>query len=206
MVTGRFISVEGLDGTGKSTSISLFMEKNYKEYRYIRFPSDGVYGSMARSLLNHTHFKSKYPEFMMLCLLDMRERYQEFIAPTLQSGLNVIADRFIHSTFAYVPVFSKKHLGVEVEQSELDIFTKKIFDIPLPDITFLFCCPLDQSLSRMGSRDNNDVAERTTNKEEYQDILSHYERLTTICPNMIHIDTNKSVDEIVSDIHYHLSQ
>lgn len=100
---GLLIAFEGIDGTGKSTQITLLAE--YLSARgcavvTTREPTDGPYGRKIRSLFASRHQLTPAEE-LGLFMDDRREHVQQLLAPSLAEGKVVLTDRYYLSTAAY---------------------------------------------------------------------------------------------------------
>ncbi|MGM0502309.1 MAG: dTMP kinase [Bacillota bacterium] len=102
---GYFVSLEGVEGSGKSTQLKRI--KNYlQELGYeviITYePGDTEIGKKIRKiLLNPANNKLVPKAELMLYLADRAQHVQEIIIPNLKAGKVVISDRYIDATWAY---------------------------------------------------------------------------------------------------------
>ncbi|WP_413679044.1 dTMP kinase [Prochlorococcus sp. MIT 0916] len=153
---GKFIVIEGIDGSGKTTQIhqlsqwilgsELIPEKN--QLVVTREPGGTKLGKSIRSLLLNTS-KEKTPYSITELLLYAADRAQhinEIIRPSLNKGDWVISDRFCGSTMAYQGYGRK--LDIELIQDLETIATQGI----VPDITFLLDLPVEESIKRRINR------------------------------------------------------
>ncbi len=153
---GKFIVIEGIDGSGKTTQINqlskwlkgtnLIPEKN--QLVITREPGGTKLGECIRSLLLDTS-KEKKPDSITELLLYAADRAQhinEIIRPSLNKGDWVISDRFTGSTLAYQGYGRKLNIKL-IKELEM-IATQGIS----PDITFLLDIPVDESIKRRISR------------------------------------------------------
>lgn len=103
--TGRYVRIEGSDGTGKSTQIEL--AKHYSQQHgldavFVREPGATAFGNELRSLLltNTKHHLSPEVE-LALFTADRLHTCNEIILPALTQGKTVISDRGVESTVCY---------------------------------------------------------------------------------------------------------
>ena len=153
---GKFIVIEGIDGSGKTTQIN-YLSKWLKENNLIpknnklvvtREPGGTKLGQSIRSLLLDTS-REKSPDSITELLLYAADRAQhvnEIIRPSLNKGDWVISDRFCGSTLAYQGYGRK--LDIKLIKDLETIATQGIS----PDITFLLDIPVDESIKRRISR------------------------------------------------------
>ncbi|MGO9380410.1 MAG: dTMP kinase [Dissulfurispiraceae bacterium] len=143
---GFFISLEGMDGTGKTTQATYL----YDRLTALGFgcllthePGDTVIGERIREVLLHTDHKEM--AFMTELLLYNAARAQlidQKIRPALTSGMVVITDRFSDSTVAY----QGYGRGIDLEIiANLDLISTKGTK---PDLTLLFHLDIETGLRR----------------------------------------------------------
>jgi dTMP kinase len=104
----KFVVIEGLDGSGKSTQISLL--KNYLDsqkikYKYLHFPrtDSPIYGEMISRFLRGEfgNINSVNPYFVALLYAGDRENAKPIIKRWLSEDYIVIADRYVYSNIAF---------------------------------------------------------------------------------------------------------
>ena len=101
---GKFIVVEGLDGSGKTTQVQLLkekMEELHGETMLFKNVSDGRIGKTIRSVLDPQN--QLYVNNLQMACLFIAELYvvANKINAYLDHGVNVICDRWTYSTLAY---------------------------------------------------------------------------------------------------------
>lgn len=104
MPRGKFITLEGIDGAGKSTHLSwipAFLEARGARVRLTREPGGTSLGEALRSLLldktQHLHADTE----ALLMFAARREHLDKVILPALNAGEWVVCDRFTDASFAY---------------------------------------------------------------------------------------------------------
>lgn len=104
-MSGKFITFEGPEGSGKSTHIKLlkaYLEERGIEVVLTREPGGTPLGEEIRKILQHDHSEPPVPSAEVLLFLASRAQHVErLIRPALQQGKWVLCDRFADSTFAY---------------------------------------------------------------------------------------------------------
>ncbi len=102
MIPGHFISLEGIDGAGKSTHlnpIAEWLRTRGHEVVVTREPGGTPLGESLRQLLLH---QSMHPDTEALVMFAARrEHVAQVIAPALARGAWVVSDRFTDASFAY---------------------------------------------------------------------------------------------------------
>lgn len=153
--TGKLITLEGMDGAGKSThipSIVSQIQANGREVVCTREPGGTPLGEALRELLLH---KTMHPETETLLMFAARsEHIKQVIAPALDNGACVISDRFTDATYAY----QAGAKAVQVEKIRL-LETWVQGDLQ-PDLTILFDVPVEVSLQRLALARSPDKFER----------------------------------------------
>lgn len=142
---GIFISFEGPEGSGKTTH-SKFLYRHFKKLKlpviYLREPGSTNIGEKIRSiLLDKNNLLSDATE-MLLYMAAHSHIVEEIIAPALEEGKIVIADRFLDSTICYQGFAG----NVNIEMiKKIGIFATRTI---APDLTILLDIPADEGLAR----------------------------------------------------------
>lgn len=156
MKKGLFISVEGIDGAGKSTHVKFiqnYLESHGQKVIITREPGGTATGEKIRDLLLHGDHLHSNTE-LLLYFASRQEIIQKVILPALNNGTCVIADRFVDASIAYQG--GGRGLGVNK--------VKQVYSMIEPqlktDITFLFDAPLDLAMARLQRERHMDRIER----------------------------------------------
>ncbi len=186
---GRLIVFEGIDGTGKSTQISLLneylTEKGYSTV-VTREPTDGIFGRKIRELYVNRGKVSQQEE-LNLFLDDRREHVENLLLPALVSGKIVLCDRYYLSTAAY-----QGANGFDPEEIlRLNKFA------PQPDIALLFEIPIETSLRRIteGRGDKLNAFEQAEALERVNKIFTNLD-----LPYIHRIYAEKSIAKVHQDV------
>lgn len=196
---GKFITLEGMDGAGKSTHIPkiiALLEAKGVEVVSTREPGGTALGERLRELLLH---ESMDPETETLLMFAARkEHIVQVIAPALLRGAYVVSDRFTDATFAY------QSGGKGVEISKIKALEAWVQEDLQPDLTFLFDVPVSVSVERLSNARSPDKFERES-QEFFQKIRSSYLSRASEYPNRFKVidanrplfDVQKSVEEVI---------
>jgi dTMP kinase len=143
---GIFISLEGIEGTGKTTQARLLAERLMKEGREVvltKEPGGTVIGNGIRDvLLNVDHRRMSEITELLLYNADRAQHLNELVIPSLNAGKVVITDRFTDSTIAY----QGYGRGIDIELlKSIDYIATCGF---MPDITLLFDLDVETGLIR----------------------------------------------------------
>lgn len=159
---GRFITLEGGEGTGKSTQtralVQALLDRGIPALA-TREPGGTPFGEKIRSLIFEFHLDEKEELFLLLAL--RCHHIRQVIAPALAQGVWVICDRFIDSTLVYQGLAKDKNTQW-IEQYH----TLAGIDL-VPDTTFLCQHPVEQALSRR-------KGEGDTNRFDEASLAFHY--------------------------------
>ena len=138
---GKLIVFEGIDGTGKTTQLSLLarvLSQRGLPVLSTREPTDGIYGRKIRELYRDRGRISRNQE-LELFLADRREHVRELLEPALQSGKIVLCDRYVFSTLAY-----QGAAGLDLDE----IIHQNRF-APPPDLALFFQAPPETGIARI---------------------------------------------------------
>ena len=142
--TGKFISLEGIDGAGKSTHAAWLAEQIRAAGDVVvvtREPGGTPVGERLRDVLLHEPMSHDGEALLMFCA--RREHVDRVIRPALARGEWVISDRFTDATFAY------QGGGHGVPMQRLAALEEWILDGFRPDLTILFDVPPEVSRARL---------------------------------------------------------
>jgi dTMP kinase len=157
MERGKFITIDGVEGAGKSTQIEFICE--YLKAKGVnvvltREPGGTDVGEKIRTLLlsNSTGKMHADTELMMM-FAARNEHIQNKIMPTLGRGDWVLSDRFTDASYAY----QGGGRGLDVERiAQLEQWVLQDFT---PDMTLLLDVPVEVGMSRVESRGKKDRIE-----------------------------------------------
>tara|TARA_Y100001970_G_C14224753_1_gene854905 strand:+ start:1217 stop:1846 length:630 start_codon:yes stop_codon:yes gene_type:complete len=160
-----FISIEGFDGTGKSTQAKLLKEnlkKSNIDSKLVREPGSTDFSEKIRDILRKNTEIETITE-LLLFQASRSELVNKVIKPNLEKGKVVITDRYIDSSLAYQGYGGG--LDLELIKSLNNISTSGL----LPSLTFLLDMDVEDSLKRTEDRNNNEQI----NKFEKKDFAFH---------------------------------
>ena len=143
---GLFITVEGVDGAGKSTAMEWLAERIAAQRTIVRTrePGGTPLGEQLRSLLLHESMDLETETLLMFAA--RREHIAQVILPALARGEVVMSDRFTDATFAY------QGGGRGVPLAKIEELERWVQGDLQPDLTLLFDVPLEVARSRIAAR------------------------------------------------------
>ena len=152
----KFITLEGIEGSGKTSSIKSItdlLDRKRISYVVTREPGGSSIGSELRSILLDPKTEISSEVELLLMLADRKDHVEKVILPNLKTGNWVISDRFMDSSIAY------QGGGRKLDKKMIDSFSKNL-SLPNPDLTLLFDVPVEISLSRVKARGELDRFEQ----------------------------------------------
>jgi len=201
MKKGLFITIEGPDGSGKSTQIELlgtWLREIGVDVVMTREPGGTPVGEKIRALVldkDHPEMDSKAES--LLYAAARAQHVAEVIKPALARGQTVLCDRFIDSSIVYQG-FGRK-LGEPVR-----MINEFAIDGCLPDITFLLKLDPDAGIGRIKSKALDRL--ELEQSEFHSEVFKGYMKLEALFPErMVGIDADGSIEEVHEAIKKHLA-
>lgn len=198
MMQGIFISMEGPDGSGKTTQITLlqaFLERIGYESIVTREPGGTAISEAVRSiLLNKDYSEMSYMTEALLYASARAQLVSEVIAPAVAAGKAVISDRFVDSSVVYQGM--ARGLGVDTVYKINEFAIQGI----MPELTIHLDLPAEVGLQRARGRAALDRMEMES-VEFHERVAQGYRDLAGLAPDRIKtIDATLPVEEIHSRI------
>ncbi len=157
---GRFITIEGVEGVGKSTNISYiesFLEARDIEFVSTREPGGTALAERIRDVLLDKAESSMDPMTELLLMFAARKQHtEEMIKPALARGKWVICDRYTDSSYAY------QGGGRGLDSKIISKIEKLTLGGFKPDLTIVLDLPVKKGLARAGNRGELDRFELET--------------------------------------------
>lgn len=202
MNRGIFISIEGPDGSGKSTQLknieSFFNERNL-EVIFTREPGGTLIGEKIREiLLDKANIGMDSMTEAMLYAAARAQHVSQVIKPALEQGKVVVCDRFVDSSIAY------QGFGRGLGDCVADINSYAIRDC-MPDVTFLMRLDPRIGKNRIGNREQDRLE---LEKEAFHtSVFEGYLEIERTNPERVFgIDASRSIEEIKYDIYRKLEE
>ncbi len=166
---GKFITLEGIEGSGKSVQLHLLEEELKK--RKVRFlitqqPGGTPFGKEVRQILLQREGAQREPTAeLLLYLADRYQHLKEVIEPSLTQGLHVFCDRYHDATLAYQG--HARGLGFPMVDQ-----LAKILALRIPDLTLVLDLEVEIGLKRARARNQKENSE-TWGRFEAEDLDFH---------------------------------
>jgi dTMP kinase len=194
-MTGKFISIEGIEGAGKSTQLAFiqrYLSEQGKQLVVTREPGGTELSEQIRTLLLTPTITGMASDTELLLMFAARaEHVEQVIKPALERSDWVLSDRFVDATFAY----QGGGRGIDLQRiSTLSDWTLKGLQT---DVTFLFDLPVEMGQQRVLSRNEGIDRFEQEKVDFFQRIRECYLQRAQQEPNRIKvIDASKSIVEI----------
>ncbi|MBT9612504.1 MAG: dTMP kinase [Burkholderiales bacterium] len=195
MPHGKFITLEGIDGAGKSTHLSFIAERLRTMGHQVivtREPGGTPLGEMLRDLVLSQKMHTETETLIMFA--SRREHIDKVIVPALEKGIWVLSDRFTDATFAY----QGGGRGIALER--LQTLENWVQSGLQPDLTLLFDVPLEISRERLSHNMSLDRFE-----QEKQDFFArvrtaYLDRAAAHSQRIRVINSSRSIAEIQAEL------
>lgn len=187
----KFITLEGIDGAGKSTHLNWLADRlrgDGHEVLVTREPGGTPLGESLRELLLHQAMHLETEALLMFAA--RREHLDKVILPALAQGTWVISDRFTDASFAY------QGGGRGLAEHRLETLEQWVQQDFQPDLTLLFDVPLEVSRQRLAASRTLDRFEQEK-QDFFQRVREAYLKRAAQFPERIKvIDSGRTVAEI----------
>ena len=198
MNKGKFITIDGVEGAGKSTQIDLVCEhliqKGIKVVR-TREPGGTEVGEKIRSVLLDVENQEMHSDTELLLMFSSRnELIQNKIIPALEEGCWVVSDRFTDASFAY------QGGGRMLNLERISKLADWVLGDFKPDLTFLLDVTVEVGMQRIETRAAKDRIE-LEERAFFERVRSVFIQRSEAFPERIKlIDATASVNDIQSKI------
>lgn len=195
---GKFISIEGTDGSGKSTQLRLLKElldRNGISATYLREPGSTLIGEKIRNvILDPDNDEMTARTEMFLYAATRAQLVEEKIRPLLERGELVICDRFVDSSYAYQSFGRKLPLEMVVGVNEYATGGT------MPDATLVFDINPVEALRRRHNATSADRLEQEP-QQFFNEIYAGYQQLEKMYNDRIRvIDATRSIEEVALEV------
>jgi dTMP kinase len=198
MERGKFISVEGIEGVGKSTNIDVVVSRiKAAGYKVLttREPGGTPFAEDIREILMNRN-DEPIPEIAEVLLMFAARSFNvnNVIVPALEAGKWVVCDRFTDSSRAY------QSGGRGIPMETIDTVADWVHGDTWPDVTILLDAPVEVGMERAGKRSAPDRFEQERH-DFFQRVRECYLQIAAREPDrFVVIDTTRDIEEVSSDV------
>lgn len=196
-MTHKFITFEGIEGSGKSTQSKklheFFLEQGVDSI-LTREPGGTKTSEKIRAILIDENLdKLEAKTELFLNFAARLEHVEKLIKPALKQNKIVISDRFFDSTYAY------QGSAFGLDGTLIDDVRKMTIGDFAPDITFLIDVPVETAFERIANRSDNNRYEKL-GSEFHQKVRTGFLQLAKQNPRIKVIDGTKNLSNIFQEI------
>jgi dTMP kinase len=189
---GKFITLEGIDGAGKSSHVEHVLARvraRGVEVRPTREPGGTPFGRKLRELVLHDHADA-LPEALLM-FADRSVHIAGVIEPALSSGGWIVCDRFTDSTYAY------QCGGRGLAREHVRALERVVHPGLQPDATFLFDLEPSIAYARQRARSREPDRFEREKADFFRNVRDAYLERAREFPNRIHvIDASGDLDQV----------
>lgn len=187
---GTFVSLEGIDGSGK-TSVVQAIRETHKSCISTQEPSDLWTGQQVRkAIANDTDDVHPVTTFFLF-MADRNHHINERIQNGLDDGMLVVSDRYSDSTLAYQPEALKDHISYPQQWMERCMEPWNIE----PDLTIYLDISVDTAMERLDGDEEYEKREFLEGvKSNYDDLAKRFE------DRYIVMNAEKSKDQVQKEV------
>jgi dTMP kinase len=200
-LSGKFITFEGIDGSGKSTQLQLFANELRRQNLDVVTtlePGGTSLGRKLREVFLETDEAVSPLAELLLFAADRAQHVELLIKPALAANKIVISDRFADSTFVYQG--AGRGFDENIVNQIIELATGGL----KPDLTFFFDLPVEESIKRKNLRSNKGETHNRMDKEDfdfYSRVREAYLKLADCEKQRFRvIDATQSIEEIFANI------
>jgi dTMP kinase len=200
-MAGRFITLEGIEGVGKSTQVALLsshLAARGVAHVLTREPGGTPLAENIRGLVLAGREETLPATAELLLMFAARSVHlKNYVEPNLEAGRWVICDRFTDATYAY------QGGGRRLDLEQIGGLETLVQGNLRPDLTILLDAPVDEALSRAAARNAGSRADRfeSERSEFFERVRACYLARAAAEPKRIAvIDATLSVDEVSAQI------
>jgi len=172
MQRGKFITLEGSEGAGKSTNLAYLAERLQAQGLEVittREPGGTDIGEKIRGLLLDPQNSAMHQDTELLLMFAARAQHiREKILPAIERGAWVISDRFTDASFAYQG--AARGMGFE-RIAEIENWVQQGF---APDLTLVFDLPIEIGMQRVASRGEQTDRFEQEQKDFFEKVRAAY--------------------------------
>jgi dTMP kinase len=191
MKRGLFLTLEGVDGAGKSTHVQWIVDRLADLGQPVlctREPGGTAIGEQLRTLLLHEAMTLECETLLMFAA--RAEHVRTVVEPALAAGTWVVCDRFTDASFAY------QGGGRELGTARIEALERWVHPDLQPDITWLFDVPLEVARERLNRTRDKDRFEQEADAFFLRTRQVYLERASQQAHRFRVVDSTQPIDSI----------
>ena len=199
----KFITLDGIDGSGKSThlaTIKNWFEQQQLPVLFTREPGGTAIGEALREILLNPATQASLRTETLLMFAARQQHLEEVIRPALQQGISVVSDRFTDATFAY------QGGGRGVPFADIETLENWVQGSLRPDLTLILDVPLEVSMERINRSREKDRFEQEQADFFTRVCAAYLQRAQAAPQHYAIIDSNRELAEVQAEIETILQQ
>ncbi len=188
---GKFIVVEGLDGSGKDAQIKLlvdYLKKIGKDVIEKKKPKKNTKAGKKIKQALRQEITLEPLELQSLYVEDRKEHLKNKVIPALKEGKLVVSSRYAFSTFAY---------GAS-DGLDVDFLIKMNKQFLLPDLTIMIDVSPESCVERIEVR--GEPKELFEKKEKLEKVNEFYKKMPEMFENVIMVNGERTIPEVFEEI------
>lgn len=201
-MSGKFITFEGLDGSGKTTIIRKVIEflnqtAMKDQFVYTREPGGNRISEAIREIiLSKQNTAMDARTEALLYAAARRQHLVETVLPALDAGQLVLSDRYVDSSLVY------QGAGREIGMQKIAAINEFATDGLTPDLTIYFEVEPQVGLARIQQNRQDEVNRLDEEQIDfYKRVHSGYLKLAQENPNRIKVvDASRSIEEVKAEV------
>lgn len=204
-MSGKFITLEGTEGAGKSTNLAFiqdWLSEQGVDHIVTREPGGTEISEAIREVLLNKDYTAMQSETELLLMFAARAQHlKEKILPAMEQGKWVVSDRFTDATYAYQGAAR----GISYERiAEIENWVQQGFQ---PDTTFIFDLPVEVGMARVASRGGETDRFEQEKQTFFEKVREAYLNRAEKAPQRYSVlDASQPLDQVQADIVQRLQQ
>lgn len=196
---GKFITLEGSEGAGKSTNIAFiadYLQNKGIDVIVTREPGGTEIGEQIREILLNKDNTAMHEDTELLLMFAARAQHiREKILPALTAGKWVISDRFTDASYAYQG--AARNMGFE-RIAEIENWVQQGF---APDCTFVMDLPIEIGMQRVKSRGGDGDRFEDEKKAFFETVRKAYLQRAAMAPERYSvIDASLTLENVQAQL------
>ena len=189
----QFLTLDGIDGSGKSTHLETmreWFERRGMPVLFTREPGGTPLGEELRRLLLSPESRVGLRTETLLMFAARRQHLEDVILPALDKGIHVVSDRFTDATFAY------QGGGRGIPSADIEVLENWVQGSLRPNLTLLLDVPLEVSFERIVRSREKDRFEQEEAEFFARVRRAYLDRAAAHPQRYRVIDSNRSREEV----------